>query len=172
MAAFDGAAPGCWEWPMSRTAAGYGQLSYRADGKSYIAYAHRAAFVVAGGLLPEGHHVCHICDNPGCFNPAHLFAGTPADNLADMARKGRSNAGKKQPIGDRHWSKVRRDEVRGSANGNSKLTEADVLLILKSPERNVRLAEKFGVTDALISAIRKGRVWPHVTKAYLQAHPR
>lgn len=160
---------GCWEWPMSRTAAGYGQLTYRRDGRTYLAYAHRAAYALAGNSI-EGIEVCHRCDNPGCFNPAHLFSGSHQQNMADMALKMRSNKGKRLPIGDRHWSKSR--PLRGSSNGHSKLTEKQVLEILESPMRNIRLAEKYGVTDALISAIRKGKVWPHVTQAYLQAHPR
>lgn len=163
---------GCWEWPLSRTRAGYGQLAYSRDGQQYGAYAHRVAYEIANGPIAAGDHICHRCDNPACFNPAHLFAGTPKDNLSDMARKGRSNKGKSLPIGDRHWSKSRKEEIRGSANGNSKLTEADVLAILQSHERNVRLAERYGVTDALISALRKGKVWPHVTQAYLRDHPR
>lgn len=162
----------CWEWPMSRTAAGYGQLTYRRDGRTFLAYAHRAAYVIATGADVAGKDVCHHCDNPGCFNPAHLFSGEHRENMADMAAKGRTKKGKKYPVGEAHWSKSRRDELRGSANGNAKLSEPEVLEILKSDQRSVRLAERYGVSDALVSAIRKGKVWPHITQAYLLDHPR
>lgn len=155
---------------MSRTAAGYGQLTYRRDGRTFIAYAHRAAYALETGLPIDGIEVCHRCDNPACFNPAHLFAGTHKQNMADMAKKRRGNAGKRLPIGERHWSKKR--PLVGSSNGRSKLTEEQVLTILSSPLRNVHLSEQYGVSGALVSAIRKGKVWPHITKAYLQGHPR
>ena len=152
----------CWEWPMSRTAAGYGQLGFDAGGKRSTAYAHRAAYQAHHGAIPEGAHICHRCDNPCCFNPAHLFAGSAIENMQDMAAKGRSNKGRKLPIGERHWTKSRRSELRGSANGNSKLTEADVLAIRASRETGVALASRYGVTGALISAIRKRKVWPGI----------
>lgn len=151
---------------MSRTKAGYGQMAYKLpSGKKSVGYAHRAAFIIAFGGIPDGMQICHKCDNPACFNPSHLFAGTAKDNLHDMAVKGRGNKGKHLPIGDRHWSKSRANELRGSANGNSKLVESQVLEILSSSEKNVRLAERFGVTDALISAIRKRKVWLSVNQA-------
>jgi hypothetical protein len=89
-----------------------------------------------------------------------------------MARKGRGNRGKRLPIGDRHWTKSRRDEVRGSANGCAKLNEAAAIEILESEEKGVRLAERFGVAPATISSIRLGRTWKHVSQGDQQAHRR
>lgn len=161
----------CWIWPLSKTKAGYGQLTYRSSGKTYLAYAHRASFYISTGINPDGLHVCHKCDNPSCFNPSHLFLGTAQDNADDRVKKGRGNKGKKLPLGDRHWTKNRREEVRGSNNATAKLDENKVLEILNSPLKNVRMAEKYLVSEAVICSVRKGRTWKHVTQAWLQAHP-
>lgn len=41
--------------------------------------------------IPQGYYILHACDNPRCFNPDHLYAGTPQDNVTDMVLKGRDN---------------------------------------------------------------------------------
>ena len=156
---------GCYEWPLSKTAAGYGQLSNRIACKNRNAYAHRVAHLIATGSLAVGMDICHRCDNPGCINPSHLFEGTAKDNLSDMAAKGRSNKGKKLPIGKRHWSAKNPCRVRGSENGNSRLTDSDVKTIYASSRKGVDLARQFGVTPSCISAIRKGKLWSSVTRA-------
>ncbi len=52
--------------------------------------------------------------------------------------------------------------AKGEAHPKSKLTADDVREIRSSPERGVRLAERFGVTPTLISNIRQRKVWRHV----------
>lgn len=153
----------CWNWPMSKTKKGYGQLTYKSSGKPKLAYAHRASYVISYGGIPEGMYICHKCDNPACFNPNHLFAGTAKQNSEDMARKKRSKIGKKYPLGDRHWTRTKPDNVfRGSKNGMAKLREEDIYEIRTSKCTLKQLAEKFGVTDAAISCVRQMKTWKHV----------
>jgi hypothetical protein len=50
---------------------------------------HRYSHEIFIGPIPDGMFACHRCDNRGCFNSLHIFAGTPEDNVIDMIKKGR-----------------------------------------------------------------------------------
>lgn len=78
---------GCWLWMAARNARGYGCVG-RDVGRGYW-LAHRVSWELANGPIPDGLFVLHRCDVPSCVNPHHLFVGTNADNMRDMALKGR-----------------------------------------------------------------------------------
>ena len=59
--------------------------------------AHRAAYELWVGPIPEGMVICHRCDNPPCCNPDHLFPGTYVENMQDCSRKGRLAQQKRIP---------------------------------------------------------------------------
>ena len=84
---------GCIEWSKSKTNAGYGQIMVGGRGGKMMA-AHRVAWELKHGPIPDGLFVCHSCDNKGCVNPDHMFLGSYKDNVDDMVRKGRQKRGR------------------------------------------------------------------------------
>jgi hypothetical protein len=78
---------GCWEWQAAKLRRGYGQFG-SGQGKRLI-LAHRMAWTLFVGKIPDGLCVLHKCDNPPCVNPNHLFLGTYKDNAEDMVAKNR-----------------------------------------------------------------------------------
>ena len=133
----------CVPWPGALTDKGYGQISV---GRTHIT-AHRKVMAdLYGWDAIRGRNVNHHCDNRACVNPEHLYIGSQADNVGDMAKRNR--------FGD----------MRGERNGRSKLTEDQVREIRQRlDEMCTVLAVEYGVTPTLISRIRKGKSWRHVS---------
>ena len=88
---------GCILWTGSRAAHGYGHIGGTVDGRRTMLLAHRVAWELANGPIPDGLQILHRCDNPPCINVDHLFLGTHMDNHVDKAQKGRGPRGEKNP---------------------------------------------------------------------------
>lgn len=132
---------GCWEWNKCRGVQGYGVV--RKNGKNLRANRVSLELKLGRKILP-GLLARHLCNNPPCCNPDHLVEGTLQDNMDDKVRANRQS--------------------KGEANGNSKLTEQQVIEIkqLNGKCSGVAVANKFGVKKACIYKIWKGQKWAHV----------
>jgi len=83
--------PTCWNWKGVLNKDGYGQFTIykNGNGSRQVFLAHRIAWELFIGAIPNSICVLHHCDNPRCVNPGHLFLGTRYDNVQDMVSKGR-----------------------------------------------------------------------------------
>lgn len=75
----------CQTWKYKKTDKGYGRAKYR--GQEWRA--HRLAWTLYYGPLPDGLQVQHRCNNPACIRPTHLLLGTNVTNVAYMMACGR-----------------------------------------------------------------------------------
>lgn len=135
---------GCHEWTASLNIGGYGQLSVNRRRVT----AHRWAYEYHNNVkVPDGVFCCHKCDNPKCVNPEHIFLGTPKENTNDMIAKGR------KPLG----AKIR----------SAKLNDLSVTVIMEAlalGHGQSAIAKYFRVSISLISLVKLGKTWCHVTK--------
>ena len=142
----------CWEWLSTDRGNGYGAMKVGDKLES----AHRIAWHLHNGEIPDGLLVCHTCDNRSCVNPLHLFVGTNADNMRDAYQKRRITL----PDGGKYQFR------NGEENPNSKLTADDVLDIRASYEPGKityrQIAERYDVDYTLIYQIVNRKRWPHV----------
>ncbi|HEX7349601.1 HNH endonuclease signature motif containing protein [Brachybacterium sp.] len=89
---------GCWEWLRSRQRNGYGRYGLGPRGAGW-AVAHRVAYELTYGEIPEGLVLDHLCGNAGCVRPDHLEAVAQVENVnrgAASNASGVCRAGKHQ----------------------------------------------------------------------------
>lgn len=57
------------------------------NGIEYRLHVLTAYIFIGGFILDYGApFICHKCNNPGCFNPEHLYLGTDSSNMIDAVR--------------------------------------------------------------------------------------
>lgn len=145
---------GCHLWTAFANNMGYGTIGLGGN-RGKKAYAHRVAWTLENGDIPEGRCVLHRCDNPLCVNVDHLFLGTKLDNSRDMVRKGRQS---RNPL-------PTESQPRGERHGCARLTEADVRRIRELKEEGViarEIAARFGISKSHARRVYRGHSWSHV----------
>jgi len=162
---------GCWIWLASVTNIGYGRFWLHGRMLS----AHRVAYELTHGAIPDGRFVLHNCDNCLCVNPAHLYLGTHQQNMADMRERNR------QAKGDRHGSRTHPERLatgemngsrthpekrpRGEKHARAIYTETQVREIrhmAKNGRSKASISRLLGIPRGSISDIVTRRRWKHI----------
>lgn len=128
--------PGCWRWTGATRGGDYGV--FRVGGRDVpMVQAHRVAYELEKGPIPDGQVVCHRCDNPACVRPDHLFAGSQSENIRDQLKKGR------------HRSQRHRYP--------SRLSDEQIKAIQASSLSQASLGRRYGVSRSYIGLIKQGK---------------
>lgn len=135
---------GCIEYTGKLRRDGY--AGFKLGEKSHLA--HRVAYELAKGPIPEGAEIRHTCDNRACINPDHLVPGTRQDNVDDCTRQLRHIWGERSP--------------------HSKLTAEQVYEIRDSAEPRKELAARFGVRVQTVRGIQIRKKWKNLPERVLQ----
>lgn len=88
----------CWRWKGALTHNGYGRFAPRLDGVLVRWMAHRAAYELTNGQIPDGLVLDHLCRNRDCCNPAHLEPVPHAVNVLRGESQSAENARKSECV--------------------------------------------------------------------------
>ena len=137
----------CWISTCHHNNKGYGELSFGRRMRHH----HRIVYAATHGLseaeLAEIEVVRHSCDNPPCVNPAHLLAGTQADNVRDKVERNRQA----RVAGEEHYA--------------ARLTDDDVREIRRRYSNGAtqrELAGAFGISPSHAGNVARRLSWQHV----------
>ena len=129
---------GCHLWMGFGISLGYGCFAI----DSAPVRAHRVAYELYCGPIPDGMHVLHKCDVRCCVNPEHLFLGTNSDNVKDKVSKGR--------------------QAKDKSMGPVKLKPEQVREIRKEKGVHRIIGLRYGVGRSQVRRIQLGEAWTHL----------
>lgn len=140
----------CWPFKGRKNEFGYGRVDIKhASGGGSVYLAHRVAYMLEHGAMPPRPLVVrHTCiDSRSCCNPAHLIAGTQAENMQDRQRQGRTAS------------------KSGERNPRALVTAREVVLIraaYAAGEKQRAIGERYGITESTVGLIVLGKRWKDV----------
>lgn len=91
---------GCLEYTGHRDRNGYGKMNVHGRGM----LAHRFAWELEHGPIPDGMYLDHRCHNPACCNTAHLRLATQKQNMEHQTR---AHKGSKSGVRGVYWQAQR-----------------------------------------------------------------
>ncbi len=105
----------CWPWTASRTASGHGMIQWGGRQQG----AHRIAYTLLVGPIPDGLVIDHLCRVPACCNPRHMEPVTARENTlrgfgspAQNARKSSCKRGHEFSTENTYWTRDGRRDCR------------------------------------------------------------
>jgi predicted XRE-type DNA-binding protein len=131
----------CWPFKMKSTVRGYGRIKRG----GVTLGAHRFAYELATGQrLTVDQWACHHCDNPGCCNPSHIYAGNATSNNRDTVIR------------------ERRRDARGERSPHARISDADAEKIFALAQARdlsqAAIGRRFGISQSAVSLIKRRKI--------------